>query len=116
IPMINIDLELELSAVTAKFYNILRQMGPFGPGNMTPVFESKEVSLAGQPTIMKEKHIKFDVKQNGSPIFTAIGFGMSQFYQDLIKGRTFSICYNLEENNFRDKKTLQLFLKDIKFN
>ncbi|MCF0056531.1 single-stranded-DNA-specific exonuclease RecJ [Dyadobacter sp. CY356] len=116
IPMINIDLELELSAITPKFYNILRQMGPFGPGNMTPVFESKEVSLAGQPTIMKEKHIKFDVKQNGSPIFTAIGFGMSQYYQDLIKGRTFSICYNLEENNFRDKKTLQLFLKDIKFN
>jgi single-stranded-DNA-specific exonuclease len=116
IPMINIDLELELSAVTTKFYNILRQMGPFGPGNMTPTFESKEVSLAGQPVIMKEKHIKFDVKQNGSPIFTAIGFGMSHFYPELIKGKTFSICYNLEENNFRDKKTLQLFLKDIKFN
>ena len=116
VPMINIDLKLELSAITTKFYNILRQMGPFGPGNMTPVFESEEVSLAGQPVIMKEKHIKFDVKQKDSPIFTVIGFGMSQFYPDLIKGNSFSICYNLEENNFRDKKTLQLFLKDIKFN
>ncbi|SEJ13844.1 exonuclease RecJ [Dyadobacter koreensis] len=115
IPMINIDLELELNAVTPKFYNILRQMGPFGPGNMTPVFESKNVSLAGQPTIMKEKHIKFDVKQNGSSIFTAIGFGMAHIYSELIKGKPFSICYNLEENNFRDKKTLQLFLKDVKF-
>lgn len=115
IPMINIDLELDLNAVTAKFYNILRQMGPFGPGNMTPVFESKNVLLAGQPTIMKEKHIKFDVKQNGSPIFTAIGFGMAHLYAELIKGKPFSICYNLEENNFRDKKTLQLFLKDVKF-
>ena len=116
VPMINIDLKLELSAITTKFYNILRQMGPFGPGNMTPVFESEEVSLAGQPVIMKEKHIKFDVKQKDSPIFTVIGFGMSQFYPDLMKGNSFSICYNLEENNFRDKKTLQLFLKDIKFN
>jgi single-stranded-DNA-specific exonuclease len=115
IPMINIDLELELSAITAKFYNILRQMGPFGPGNMTPVFQSKEVLLSGQPVIMKEKHIKFDVKQHGSPLFTAIGFGMSHHYPDLMKGKPFSICYNLEENNFRDKKTLQLFLKDIKF-
>lgn len=115
IPMINIDMELDLAAINPKFYNVMRQMGPFGPGNMTPVFESRQVSLAGQPTILKEKHIKFDVKQNGSSIFTAIGFGMAQFYPELIKGTPFSICYHLEENNFRDKKTLQLFLKDIKF-
>jgi len=113
-PMINIDLPLELSHINSKFYNILRQMGPFGPGNMTPTFESKNVTLAGMPVIMKEKHLKFDVRQNGSGTFTAIGFGMAQFYPDLVNGRPFSICYNLEENNFRDKKTLQLFLKDIK--
>jgi len=113
-PMINIDLPLELNHINSKFYNILRQMGPFGPGNMTPTFESKNVTLAGMPVIMKEKHLKFDVRQNGSGTFTAIGFGMAQFYPDLANGRPFSICYNLEENNFRDKKTLQLFLKDIK--
>ena len=89
-------------------------MGPFGPGNMTPLFESKNVFLAGTPVIMKEKHLKFDVKQKDSVNFTAIGFGMAHFYPDLVSGRPFSICYNLEENNFRDKKTLQLFLKDIK--
>ena len=113
-PMINIDLPLELNHINSKFYNILRQMGPFGPGNMTPTFESKNVTLAGMPVIMKEKHLKFDVRQNGSGTFTAIGFGMAQFYPDLANGSPFSICYNLEENNFRDKKTLQLFLKDIK--
>lgn len=113
-PKINIDLALELGSITPKFYNILRQMGPFGPGNMTPVFESKDVSIEGRPVILKEKHIKFDVKQKNSVSFTAIGFGMAQFYPDLVNGRPFSICYNLEENNFRDKKTLQLFLKDIK--
>ncbi|TDE13754.1 single-stranded-DNA-specific exonuclease RecJ [Dyadobacter psychrotolerans] len=114
VPMINIDLSLDLESITTKFYNILRQMGPFGPGNMTPLFESKYVSIEGMPVIMKEKHIKFNVKQKGSATFTAIGFGMSHFYTELVNGRPFSICYNLEENNFRDKKTLQLFLKDIK--
>jgi single-stranded-DNA-specific exonuclease len=114
IPMINIDMLLELDSLTPKFYNILRQMGPFGPGNMTPVFESRNLSIAGKPVIMKEKHIKFDVRQNGSPTYTAVGFGMAQFYPDLVNGRQFSICYTLEENNFRDKKTLQLSLKDIK--
>lgn len=115
IPMINIDIRLELSAISSKFYNVLKQMGPFGPGNMTPVFESTRVMLAGKPMIMKEKHIKFDVKQENSQIFTAIGFGMAQFYPRLLESQSFSICYHLDENNFRDKKTLQLFLKDIKF-
>ncbi len=114
IPMVNIDLPLELSAINAKFYNILRQMGPFGPGNMTPLFESKNVTLVGKPVIMKEKHLKFDVKQDNSFIYTAIGFGMAEFANELASQRPFSICYHLEENNFRDKKTLQLFLKDIK--
>jgi single-stranded-DNA-specific exonuclease len=115
VPMINIDMSLELDAISQKFYNILRQMGPFGPGNMTPVFESRNVTLAGRPTLMKEKHIKFEVKQQHSDVFTAVGFGMSRFYPDLASGKPFSICYCLEENNFRDKKTLQLSLKDIKF-
>jgi single-stranded-DNA-specific exonuclease len=114
IPMINVDLPLNLNSITPKFFNILRQMGPFGPGNMTPVFVTKNVTLSGNPVIMKEKHIKFDVRQDGSPAFTAIGFGMASFYKELLNNQPFSICYNLEENNFRDKKTLQLFLKDIK--
>ncbi|REA59266.1 single-stranded-DNA-specific exonuclease RecJ [Dyadobacter luteus] len=116
VPMINIDLPLSLASITPKFYNILRQMGPFGPGNMTPVFMSSNVMLSGNPVIMKEKHIKFDVKQEDSPAFTVIGFGMAPCYKELLNNKYFSICYNLEENNFRDKKTLQLFLKDIKFN
>ncbi|MCE6990639.1 single-stranded-DNA-specific exonuclease RecJ [Dyadobacter sp. CY323] len=114
IPMVNIDMLLELESITPRFYNILRQMGPFGPGNMTPMFESRNVTLAGRPSMMKEKHIKFDVKQNGSAVFTAVGFGMAHFYPDIANGRSFSICYCIEENNFRDKKTLQLSLKDIK--
>ncbi|SEI87177.1 exonuclease RecJ [Dyadobacter sp. SG02] len=114
VPMINVDMLLDLEAITPKFYNILRQMGPFGPGNMTPIFESRNMTLVGRPSLMKEKHIKFDVKQNSSAAFTAVGFGMGHFYPDIVNGRPFSICYCLEENNFRDKKTLQLSLKDIK--
>lgn len=114
IPMINVDLELDLTNITPKFYKILKQMGPFGPGNMTPVFVSRNVELVNKPVLMKEKHIKFEVSQNGSEPLTAIGFGMSHFYPDLLSGTPFSICFHLEENNFRNKTTLQLSLKDIK--
>ncbi|CAG5012303.1 Single-stranded-DNA-specific exonuclease RecJ [Dyadobacter sp. CECT 9275] len=116
IPRVSIDLDLDLASITPKFYQILKQMGPFGPGNMPPVFVSNNVTLAGKPVLMKEKHIKFEVKQKNAGPFTVIGFGMSHFYPDLLSGIPFSICYHLEENTFRDKKTLQLSLKDIKFN
>jgi single-stranded-DNA-specific exonuclease len=115
IPMINIDLEIELDAITWKFYNVLKQMSPFGPGNMTPMFVSRQVSIAGRPTIMKEKHIKFDVYQGTSPAYTVIGFGMAGMHADLMTGKPFDICYHLDENNFRNVRTLQFILKDIKF-
>ncbi|WP_247237502.1 single-stranded-DNA-specific exonuclease RecJ [Telluribacter sp. SYSU D00476] len=115
IPMIDIDLELDLKDINWKFYNVLRQMAPFGPGNMLPVFVSRDVHVAGRPTIMKSKHIKFDVYQGDSPAFTAIGFSMAHLYPDLMSGKPFSICYQLEENNFRGNKSLQICLKDVKF-
>jgi len=114
-PLINIDKEVSLSEITQKMYNILKQMAPFGPGNMAPVFASHQVSLVGVPMIMKEKHIKFEVTQDGVPPLTVIGFGMAEIYPQLISGNTFSICYTLNENNFRNVKTLQLMLKDIRF-
>ena len=115
LPMINVDMELDLEAISWKFYNVLKQMSPFGPGNMMPMFVSRGVSVAKKPTIMKEKHIKFDVYQGNSPAFTTIAFGMAHIYPDLMSGKPFDICYHLDENNFRDQRTLQLMLKDIKF-
>lgn len=114
-PMVNIDKVIRLSDITTKMYNILKQMAPFGPGNMAPVFVSYQVNLVGVPMIMKEKHIKFEVSQDGSSPITVIGFGMAEYYPQLIAGKPFSICYTINENNFRNVRTLQLMLKDIRF-
>lgn len=117
-PLVDIDMDLDLNAITGRFYNILKQMAPFGPENMTPIFASHNVRMSGTPTIMKEKHLKFEVFQTTSPgsaPFTAIGFGMAEFYPKLVKGKPFSIAYTIEENTFRDKTTLQLYLKDLKW-
>ena len=114
-PMIDIDLELNLAAITPRFFGIINQMQPFGPQNMTPVFSSGGVMVAGKPTIMKEKHLKIEVYQTGTPVFTAVGFSMAHHYADLMTGKPFAICYSIEENDFRGQKTLQLMLKDIRF-
>ncbi|PIB37314.1 single-stranded-DNA-specific exonuclease RecJ [Reichenbachiella sp. 5M10] len=107
-----IDMELSLDEISPKFNSILKQMGPFGPGNMQPVFVSRGVTLHTAPRVLKEKHLKLAIKQNGSMVFDAIGFGMSS-YEELVSA-PFDIIYTIEENHFRGETTLQLMIKDLR--
>lgn len=117
VPVINVDIELNLSELSPKFNRIMKQMAPFGPQNMQPVFVSHNLRVASEPRILKEKHLKLDVVDGESgTVFPAIGFGIAeQFYRDVQSGKPFSMAYSLEENTFRDKTTLQLFIRDMKF-
>ena len=47
VPEISIDSQISLSDITPKFYRILSQFAPFGPGNMTPVFMSEDLQDTG---------------------------------------------------------------------
>lgn len=118
IPQIDIDLTLRFEDIDSKFYRIMKQMGPFGPKNMQPVFQTNGLKLASEPRIMKEKHFKLElVEESSGVIFPALGFGMVEKYLDKIrKADSLDIAYSLEENNFRGQKSLQLFLKDVKIN
>lgn len=114
-PMIDIDLKLPLIEISDKFHRIMSQMSPFGPQNMTPVFVSENVYLYGKPLKMKEKHLKINVFQEGSPAYTCVGFGMVEdYFEQLQEGKTFSICYTIEINEWQGRKSFQLMLKDIK--
>lgn len=117
IPVILADLEISLDELTPKFQRIMKQMAPFGPQNMQPVFASHGLRVASEPRVLKEKHLKMDIQQEGSEvIFPAIGFGLAEpFYEGVRSGKPFSMVYSLEENTFRDRTTLQLFIRDIKF-
>ena len=115
-PLIDIDLPLDFSEISDKLVRIVKQMGPFGPHNMQPVFMTEDVYLAGEPIIMKEKHLKINVRQSRSGhTLTAIGFGFAHIVDQLRPGKPFSICYQVEQNFFNGNVSLQLMLKDVKF-
>lgn len=113
-PVITVDLEVGLEELEPRFQRVMKQMSPFGPQNMQPIFVSR--GLRGEDVrVLKEKHLKLDVVQNGKR-FTAIGFGFAaEFYADIRSGRSFSMAYSLEENTFRGITTPQLFIRDIKW-
>jgi single-stranded-DNA-specific exonuclease len=114
IPTIEVDLSLPFSEINDKFYRILQKMSPFGPHNMTPTFVTEEVWLHERPFKMKEKHLKLQVYQAGTPVFTAIGFGMAEaFFEKLPMDRPFKICYQISQNEWQGRRSLQLMLRDI---
>jgi single-stranded-DNA-specific exonuclease len=114
-PQIEVDMKLKIEDIDYKFYNVLKQMGPFGPGNMQPLFVSEDVYDDGYARLLKDQHLKLSLRQGNSPSIDAIGFGMPEHYERISKGEKFKVCYNIAENDFNGKKSLQLFVKDIKF-
>ncbi|GAA5035598.1 single-stranded-DNA-specific exonuclease RecJ [Marivirga lumbricoides] len=113
---VHIDSYVELEQITPRFYNILTQMDPFGPGNMQPVFAAKNLELCESVRILKEKHLKITVKdKNGAKSLQAIGFGMAHFKEQLETSENFQLAFTIQENEYNGHKSLQLYLKDIRF-
>lgn len=111
----HIDLKIELSEITSKFFRILRQMAPFGPDNVRPVFVSENL-LPEHIQLLRERHLKFRVRSpKGNTIFEVVAFGMAHHYQALREAKTLHLCYTVEENFFQGKITLQLRAKDMLF-
>ena len=64
VPELEIDEELYISDINTKFYNILKQFAPFGPGNMSPTFVTRNVIDTGNAKLVgknDQKHLKFSV-------------------------------------------------------
>jgi single-stranded-DNA-specific exonuclease len=119
IPQINIDATLNLNQINDKFFQILKQFAPTGPGNMRPVFVSENVFITSNSRKIggDQTHLRLEVFQAENPDlkFNCIGFGKATVLDELDEGVPFSIVYNIEENHWNSTTTLQLNLKDIKY-
>ncbi|MGE4540241.1 MAG: single-stranded-DNA-specific exonuclease RecJ [Bacteroidales bacterium] len=117
IPEIEIDLPILFSDINSKFMRILKQFSPFGPGNMAPVFLSEQVIDTGRSKIVGQKHLKLSMMQktSRSAVMSGIAFQQAHHYERIRSGEPFSIVYHLEENEWKNNISLQLNIKDIKF-
>ena len=122
-PVLEVDDEILLDQINYKFYNILKQMAPFGPGNPEPIFYANQV-YAEDVRILKDKHLRFNVVQDGQvtrPVCIAFGMADRTKYEDEIvykmlkRKMRFDLAFEIRENTFRNNSSLQLYVKDIKF-
>ena len=117
-PELNVDIEMDFPTITPKFVRILKQFAPFGPGNIAPVFLTRNVIDAGfSRAVGNRKHLKLSVMQQGNTenVFSGIAFQKGDLYERIHDKEPFTMCYHIEENFWQGKTTLQLNVKDIKF-
>jgi single-stranded-DNA-specific exonuclease len=114
IPCVEADYRLDFNHITPKLLRIIRQMAPFGPHNLEPLFVTENVICAGQPQILKEIHLKMHVQQFNSTIIETIAFGMANHFPLVSSGKPFRLCYHIGENTYNGRTSLQLMVKDMK--
>lgn len=116
IPEIEIDEEIELCDITPKFFRILNQFSPFGPGNMAPVFMTKNLVDKGAVRIVGNNHLKMDIHcaDNEEICFSSIAFSQAKHFDHVLRKKPFSACFAIEENVFNGSVSLQLNVKDMK--
>lgn len=115
-PEITIDIPINLSDITPKFYRILKQFAPFGPKNMSPTFVAENVMDTGHGKCVGQdnNHLKISIKQNDGVSFDCIGFGLGDKLELIQNKIPFKTVFSIEENEWNDNVNLQLKLRDIK--
>ena len=117
-PVVEVDSRLDFSQITPKFFRILKQFQPFGPGNNAPVFLTENVydDGNGRKVGPAAQHLKLELIQESQPYHQigAIGFNMAEYFDHIKAGNPIDICYSVVENYYRGNSTIQLRLKDMR--
>lgn len=122
IPEIEVDVEIDFRDIfeekrggIPKFYRVLKQLSPFGPENMRPIFVTRNVKDSGSSRVLKDEHLKLSLRQEEYPdiVMNGIAFGMAHWYEAVQNGPV-DIAYTLEENHWNGQVSLQMMVKDIR--
>ena len=113
-PTLDIEAELQLGDITKSFYNVLRHLEPFGPGNPRPLFVSRQlINHRDTRAVGKEReHLRLDVTDRMNAI-TGIAFGRADMAEYIQNGNAVDICYELNENTFNHYTSIQMMVQDI---
>lgn len=107
--------KISLNAVNVDFYNDLKKLAPFGSGNPNPIFLIENVKII-KPQILKDKYVSFFIKSKFGKLIQGFSFNIleSAIKRTLLYNKKeLSLIVQIKENNWKNKKKLQLILLDI---
>ena len=109
LPVIKIDADLDLKKISLQPVEELMQ----GEQNKVPIFGFKNLKIDAIRSLSDGKHLKLSLKYSNGWL-DAIGFNMGELVEQYRIGDKVDVVGTLEINQFRDRKNLQVNLKDMR--
>jgi single-stranded-DNA-specific exonuclease len=102
--------ELHFSNISFDLTQLVKTYEPYGQGNPTPKYISKNVEILQADTMGKEgEHLRFSFAQDGT-VMAGVQFKTQEVYE---VGSQVDVIYAVNENHFRGNVTLQLMVEKI---
>lgn len=115
--MIEIDLEIKPEFATMQTYNLINKLKPFGVSNNEPVLLIKNLKVLSVDFFGKTStHVKVIMLDQSNNKYTGIAFGAQQKFADIFPNHVVDVVFNLTNNRFNNRDSLELKVKDIKLN
>ena len=116
-PRLKIDSDLTFRDITGSVAAGVASLAPFGAGNPRPVFAARGVEIVDGPRVLKERHLKLALKQEGR-IFRAVAWRAAERHDDLAAckavGGAIDVAFSLEQNQYNGETYVELTLADLK--
>jgi single-stranded-DNA-specific exonuclease len=115
-PNLHIDAVVDAKDLDTQTVAEVFSLAPFGFGNPSPTFAMLNAEVVAPPQIIKEKHLKVRVRQNGR-FFSAMGWHLADQAPRIVQGSMVDLAFSLEEDDFsasRGYDPWQAILKDIR--
>jgi single-stranded-DNA-specific exonuclease len=77
----------------------LERLEPHGMGNPEPVFAATGLTVSSEPRVLKEKHLKLALRQNGRTM-TALGWNMASRAASLGSGAALDAAFTVEPDDY----------------
>ncbi len=109
-PRLHLDGELTLGEIDYELLDHHEALQPYGMGQPQPVFVARGVTLAGEPRVMKAKHLSLMLRQHGDE-YRAVWFGAAQ---DDLPERPWDIAFQIERNEWQGTITPQIHVRAVR--
>jgi len=109
-PRVDIDLVAGFDEMNLELLDSYEMVHPMGMGNPAPLFMSRGVEVVEEPRVLKGKHLKLNMQQNGRRLDAIYFNGVSE---DLPKP-PWDVAYRIERNIYRGNHSLGMTIEAIR--
>ena len=110
IPRLRLDAELDLSMADEEWLETQDRLAPFGTANSQPLLFSRGVTPSSPPRILKEKHLRLELKSSGRRR-EAIWFNASL---DELPRPPWDVAYTVNRNTWQGRDEAQVQIVAIR--